>query len=337
MAATADTGDNLRNVGAVAIGRNEGERLKRCLRSLHGKVETIVYVDSGSTDGSSEFAQKLGVHVVDLDTSTPFTAARARNAGFRRLAEALPGVELVQFVDGDCEVVQGWLVAAARRLREAPHIALACGRRRERYPERSVYNRLCDIEWDTPIGDARSCGGDVMIRARAFREIGGYNESLIAGEDPELCVRLRAAGWKIDRLPDEMTLHDAAMTTFGQWWTRTTRSGYAYAEGVRMHGRPPERHWVRESRRALVLGGILPAVALGGALPTLGASTLLLLGYPISAARAYASTRQRGRAADEAALYAIFCTLGKLPEFQGMVRYHRNRLLRRRAQLIEYK
>ncbi|OGQ23139.1 MAG: glycosyl transferase [Deltaproteobacteria bacterium RBG_16_71_12] len=327
----------MKNVGAVVIGRNEGERLQRCLRSLHGKVASIVYVDSGSTDGSSAFARGLGVTVVDLDATKPFTAARARNAGFQRLATEPADVELVQFVDGDCEVVDGWLHSAAQRLRDAPGLAAVCGRRRERFPERSVYNRLCDIEWDTPVGDARACGGDAMIRVRAFRDVGGYADDLIAGEEPELCVRLRGAGWKIERMDHEMTLHDAAMTTFEQWWRRATRSGYAYAEGASRLGRPPERHFVRETRRALLWGGIVPVLAIGGAVPSLGASTLLLLGYPVSGARAYSSIRRRGRGAGEAALYAVFCTLGKLPELQGVVRYHRNRVLRRRSQLIEYK
>ena len=101
-------------IGVVAIGRNEGERLRRCLESLDGHGLTVVYVDSGSTDDSVALARSLSIEVVDLDMSTPFTAARARNAGFERLLQIDPGVRFVQFLDGDCEVADGWLERAGR-------------------------------------------------------------------------------------------------------------------------------------------------------------------------------------------------------------------------------
>lgn len=322
----------LEDVGAVAIGRNEGERLVRCLESLRGRVKALVYVDSSSTDGSTERARAMGCEVVDLDLSTPFTAARARNAGFDRLRELAP-VAYVQFVDGDCEVVDGWLETARARLEERPELAIVCGRRRERFPHASVYNRMCDIEWDTPTGDTSACGGDAMVRASAFEEVGGFDARLIAGEEPELCVRLRHAGWKIERLDAEMTLHDAAMTRFSQWWRRTKRSGHAFAEGASMHA----DHWQRETRRIWLWGAVVPAVAIGAAVPTLGASLSLLGGYGVSAARVYRSVRDRGRPVEDAVPYALFTTLGKLPELQGMLEFHANRLRGKRRGLIEYK
>jgi len=206
--------------GVVVIGRNEGPRLVHCLKSVIGTAAAVIYVDSGSTDNSVSAATDLGADVVQLDPTMPFTAARARNAGFRRLIESHPRVEYVQFVDGDCEVMLGWLMAAQHELAVSSKTAVVCGRRRERYPERSVYNRLCDMEWDTLVGEADACGGDALIRTAAFRQVGGYDDKLIAGEEPELCSRLRAAGWRVVRLPAEMTLHDAAMTRFGQWWRR---------------------------------------------------------------------------------------------------------------------
>ena len=217
-------------LGVVAIGRNEGERLRRCLSSVLPLVPATVYVDSGSTDGSNHMAVELGADVVDLDMTRPFTAARARNEGLRKLLLRHPDIAFVQFVDGDCEIVPGWLEAARDYLQDHPKHAVVCGRRRERHPDRSVYNRLCDEEWNTPVGDALSCGGDAMMRAPALQAVGGYRESMIAGEEPELCVRLRQAGWRIHRLDREMTLHDAAITHFsrlqkGHGYTALHRSG----------------------------------------------------------------------------------------------------------------
>lgn len=320
-------------MGIVVIGRNEGERLKMCLSSVRGHGP-VVYVDSGSTDDSVALARGLGAEVVALDLIVPFTAARARNVGFKRLMEVAPNHTYVQFVDGDCVVVDGWLVAAADYLEAHPQVAVVCGRRRERYPERSVYNRLCDQEWDTPVGEAKACGGDALMRVAAFQVVRGFRDDLIAGEEPELCVRLRAEGWKVWRLNEEMTLHDAAMTRLGQWWKRSVRAGYAFAEGAHLHGAPPERHWLRESRSAWFWGAGIPLLVLVGVLVFGIPGFWLLAIYPLQVLR----LALRGERSPRENLWrALFLVLGKLPEVQGQIRFLWNRRLGRRSRLIEYK
>ncbi len=314
-------------VDAVAIGRNEGARLEACLASLAGRVRRVVYVDSGSTDGSREAAARLGAEVVALDPAEPFTAARARNAGFRRLLQRPDPPALVQFVDGDCTVDPGWIPAARAFLAARPDVALVCGRRRERHPEASVWNRLIDAEWDTPVGEARACGGDMLVRAAALAAIGGFRDDLIAGEEPEMCLRLRRAGHRIWRLDAEMTRHDAAMTRFGQWWRRARRAGHAFAEGAALHGRGPERHWVAETRRAVLWGAVLPAAAGLGALADPRA-LLLLLAWPAQVLRL---APRRGWT------QAAFLVLGKVAEAQGVLGYWLGRARGRRPRLIEYK
>jgi len=318
----------------VAIGRNEGERLRKCLESVVGRAALVVYVDSGSTDGSVPMARSVGSEVVELDTRIPFTAARARNQGFERVRQLAPDLPYVQFVDGDCEVVVGWLDAAVEFLDTHPDVAAVCGRRRERHPEHSVYNLLCDIEWNTPVGEAKACGGDVMMRADALAAANGYRASLIAGEEPELCVRLRAAGWRIWRLDKEMTLHDAAMTRFGQWWKRTLRSGYAFAQGAALHGAPPERHWVRESRSTWFWGLVIPLVTLVVFLWIGTWAAALLLVYPLQVLRLFLRGRRSPR---ENFWRAAFLVLGKFPEMLGQVMFIFNRAFGNRSRLIEYK
>ena len=327
--------DNLtKSVGVVAIGRNEGDRLRRCLESVVGRVAKVVYVDSGSTDGSVDMARILGIEVVELDMARPFTAARARNEGFRRLLEMAPELVYVQFVDGDCEVVPGWLEKAAIFLNDHADAAVVCGRRRERFPNRSVYNMLCDMEWDTPLGEAKACGGDAMMRTRLLQSVGGYRDDLIAGEEPELCVRLRAAEWKIWRLGVEMTLHDAAMRNFMQWWQRTKRGGYAFAQGAHLHGAPPEQHGVRQSRSACIWGVAIPAVTIGLVIYIGAWGLTILLIYPIQVVR----LALRGKRSRRKNWWrALFLVLGKFPEAAGQLRFLYNMLVGRTARLIEYK
>jgi len=322
-------------VGLVAIGRNEGQRLEKCLNSAIASVDCLVYVDSGSTDGSVELARSLGVAVVELDLSIPFTAARARNAGFARLLELNPQIELVQFVDGDCEIVEGWLERAQQEHDRDADRVVVCGRRRERFPEATLYNRLCDIEWDTPVGEALYCGGDSMMRVSALKQVGGFNPTLIAGEEPELCVRLRQQGGKIWRVDADMTLHDAQMTHFGQWWKRSLRAGHAYAEGAWLHGNPPERHWVADVRRIVVWGLVIPLLAVSGIWTTNDWSLLLLLGYPLMVFKIYTFFR-RSLPTNQALPYALFCMIGKIPQAQGALQFYWNKLVGKRSTLIEY-
>jgi GT2 family glycosyltransferase len=324
-------------VGVVAIGRNEGERLLRCLDSLLPSGAPIVYVDSGSTDRSVAEAEARRCAVVLLDPKVPFTAARARNAGVERLLELHPEVELIQLVDGDCEVVPGWIDRAVLELTADEGLGAVCGRRRERFRERTIYNRLCDIEWETPVGDARACGGDAMMRVRAFRAAGGYNPSVIAGEDDELCVRIRRQGWRIRRVDAEMTIHDAAMTRFGQWWRRAVRAGHCFAEGFALHGAPPERLWLRKNASVLFSALAVPLATLLCAWPTSGASLLLLAWYPASIFRTYRKSLRRGLARRDALAWAVSCTLSNFASLLGQAKYVATRLRGSPSRIIEYK
>jgi glycosyltransferase involved in cell wall biosynthesis len=324
---------SLERFGIVLIARNEGERFKRSVTSLPQHA-IIVYVDSGSTDGSVEWARARGIDIVELDAELPFTAARARNAGFRRLMQIVPDLSYVQFIDGDCELAANWPHRAISFLEVNPNLAAAFGRRRERRPDMSVYNFLCDVEWDVPAGDALAFGGDVMMRVGPLQAAGGYREELIAGEDPELALRLRAAGWKIMRLDAEMTLHDAAISRFSQWWRRQQRSGFAFAEGAALHGHLPERYWVWELRRAVIWGLVIPLIC-AALLPFGGWESLMWLIFPAQILRLF--SRGGPRPTRERAVIAVFQMLGRFPEAQGWMKFKLQRWLGTRQKLIEYK
>jgi GT2 family glycosyltransferase len=323
-------------VGVVVIGRNEGERLLRCLASLPAGAP-VAYVDSGSTDGSPERAARSGAAVVVLDAATPFTAARGRNAGLEKLRAAHPQLEFAQLIDGDCLLSSSWISAALAAIRSDPQLAIVCGRRREQQPDASVYNRLCDMEWDGEVGETRECGGDALVRIAALAAVGGFRASMIAGEEPELCFRLRAAGWKIRRIAAEMTLHDAAIHRFGQWWTRQVRAGYAYALCWALHGDSAERFRERQLRSILIWGAGVPAAALllAGVYAPLGLATLAL--YAVLYRRVRAARLRRDPDARHARLDAAFCVLGKFAQLSGLTRFAADRLRGRREQLIEYK
>jgi len=279
-----------------------------------------------------------------LPTPPQFTAARARNAGLAQLLANDSDLEFVQMVDGDCEVQPGWILAALTALRAEPDLALVFGRRRERYPERSVYNALCDDEWNAPIGVSAGCGGDALFRVEALRQVDFYNAAMIAGEDTELSMRLRKRGWRLRRIDAEMTLHDAAITQFGQWWRRIRRSGHGYGEMAFLHPDARDPNWPRSVRSIIFWGGVLPALWLLAILlaltldPRWGiAAAVIFILWPLRMIQLARRQRRRGLTSKVARASGILLMIGKLPQFLGLIGYHFDRLSGRASRLIEYK
>ena len=329
-------------VGVVVIGRNEGERLRRCLASVAASGAAVVYVDSGSTDGSVELARGVGADVVALDMSKPFTAARARNAGFERLMQVAPGVEYVQFVDGDCEIVGGWMEHAVTLLDGRRDVAALSGRIRERSPEASVYNRLTDLEWNTATGEVESCAGVSVMRVSALQAAGGFDASVAAGEEPELCQRLRELGHKVLRVADEMALHDVAMRRFGQFWKRQVRGGYGALDVATRFGQPAFKRQVRSARvwavgwpAALLASGVLAGIVVTPWAALVPAGVALLL--PLQMLRIARHARRKGQAWRVALAYGALMMVAKFAAVVGQVRFRLDRRAGVETRLIEHK
>lgn len=325
-------------IGIIIIGRNEGERLINCFDSIAGASNYIIYVDSGSSDGSCQIAIERGIELVQLDMSMPFTAARARNAGFQRLCEKYPMVEYVQFLDGDCQMVTDWIEVASNTLTNNADVVAVCGWRRELYPEKSIYNRICDVEWRMGnIGITTNFGGDVMIKVQSLISVGGYNEKVIAAEDDELSVRLRQDGGSILRIDQVCTKHDANMYTFAQWWQRSQRCGYGFSMVSSIHGKPPERKFVKEVRRTCFWGGFIPALVFILIIPTKGLSLLLLARYLLTFCRVTYQTNQKGLSWNDSWAWGLSCSLSVFPSFWGICKFYQDSIRQKPAEIIEYK
>jgi GT2 family glycosyltransferase len=328
----------MQQIAAVVIGRNEGDNLKLSLQSVRLAGLSVVYADSGSTDGSAALARNLGFRTVELDPSRPFSAARGRNEG---LEEALKhgSVEFVLFLDGDCILQPDFPPAAVRIFEQNPDCAIVTGHLSERHPEASIYNRLCAIEWRGPAGkieNMNGLGGIMLARVSALREVGGFNEQAIAGEEPDLGVRLGLAGYSVIKIDRDMASHDAQMTRFSQWWTRAVRGGHALAHRYARHGRTRFKDGVRELRSDLFWGLALPLLILVLLWPTRGLSLLLAVAYPLQGWRMYRRYLRSGLSPGDASLATRFILLGKFAEVVGIMRYCVNRV-RGRFHIIEYK
>lgn len=331
------------NIGIVVIGRNEGQRLVACLASLPDGIPAV-YVDSGSSDNSCANARASGLAVVDLDMSIPFTAARARNAGYHRLIKDHPDIAFVQFIDGDCILDPHWLTTASGAIKAQQDLAIVFGRCRERFPDASLYNAQCDHEWDVPLGDVAACGGNAFVRRVAFDEVGGYQDDIIAGEEPDMCVRLRQRAWRIRRIAGEMVLHDAALLRFSQYWKRSRRSGLAYALHLSRHGENAIPEWRTVLRRIVVWGGVMPMLAVLGllAMPFIGPAgavmaTAILGLYLLRYIRLVRRSRAQGDSWRYATGNAALMTIDKFAQFIGVATFRLQRLFGQPTRLIEHK
>ena len=255
--------------------------------------------------------------------------------------------EFVQFVDGDCELDPSWIATALQVLDNRPDVAVVCGRVRERFRNATIYNRLCDIEWNTPIGEAEACGGIALMRAAAVEQAGYFDPSLICGEEADLCRRIRYQGQVILRVDADMTLHDAAMTRAIQWWRRTKRGGFSSAEAVYRLGSEASESDRHSVRGVVVWVAILPVlVGLSLAVAALcvslqfalvlatGAMALVILQTARIARRRASSV---GENPADSWLYAVSLMAAKLPKAVGMLRCWRLRRRREVATLIEWR
>lgn len=331
------------SVGIVVIGRNEGERLRRCLESVIPTVARVIYVDSDSADRSVAMARSMGVEVVELDVSTPLCAARARNAGYQRLVEADPQLRFVQFIDGDCEIIGDWLLFAVDSLESRPDAAIVAGWLRERSPDQSIYNRLGNLEWNfAGIGEVDSVGGIFMIRREAFDNVGGFDPTVAAGEEPELCQRLIQEGWRLLRLDRDMALHDLAMMRFGQWWRRMVRSGYGSMDVAHRFGvaKFAQNNWRVQIWSAWLVLLVAGCAAVGTApYSSIALLTVLLIFtvWPAQWLRIALRTWRKGQPLLTSVAYAFFIMIAFLPQIVGQITYFSDRLRNRSFRLVEYK
>jgi len=327
-------------VSVVVIGRNEGERLRRCLESIaqmnHPTFNfEILYVDSGSTDNSIALAKELGATVIALHPERP-SAALGRNAGWR----AALG-ETILFLDGDTILNPDFVSAALLRLAD-PEVAVVWGHRRELYPQKSIYIRVLDLDWIYAPGFTLYCGGDALFRHSVLAATGGFDETLIAGEEPELCRRIAALGFKILHIDHPMTGHDLAITRWRQYWKRSTRAGHAYAEVSQRLDASGQTFWADEVRRnrnraltliALCLLGLLGSILLRSLWPALA----VLLFFTAISLRSALKARWKSSDPLTLFLYGIHSHLQQIPIYYGQLQYRWNRRKGKRVRLLEYK
>ena len=326
-------------VSVVIIGRNEGQRLANCINSIknttHQDALELIYVDSNSHDGSPELAESLGAKVLRVKPERP-CAAIGRNAGWRVAA-----APYILFLDGDTVLHPDFLQHALEAMADET-VAVVWGHRREMYPEHSLYNRVLDLDWIYPAGISEFCGGDALMRRSILEQVNGFSENLIAGEEPELCQRIRALNKVILHIDQPMTSHDLAITRFSAYWKRALRAGHAYAEVSQRMKKTEFPLWQDECRRnalratvliGLLFGTILFSIITGNVLAIIS----LLFAYGLLIVRSAYKSRWKDKQLATLLLYGIHSHFQQIPIACGQLSYWYHRFRNKQQGLIEYK
>jgi glycosyltransferase involved in cell wall biosynthesis len=328
------------DLSVVVVGRNEGERLVRCLESVAAASQPagsweVIYVDSASSDGSVERAARLGAQVISVAPIRP-CAAVGRNAGWRAARAAT-----VLFLDGDTVLSPDFVHQALEEFCD-PKVGVIFGDRRESNPGGSIYNRVLDLDWIIPPGPVEFCGGEALVRRQVLEAVGGYDDRVMAAEDTELCARIRSSGYTILHVDRPMVQHDLAITRFSQYWRRALRTGYAYAqvsEQIRPEDSPA---WYRQAQRNRPHGAAIIAMILGGtiiAAEKRSVVPLLILAAILTALAVRTAIRSRWKKVPFTTrlLHGLHSHLVQIPLLLGQLKYRLDRFSGRATELIEYK
>ena len=214
-------------ISTIVINWNRKDLLRACLTSLarqaNVRFETIV-VDNGSTDGSADAAEKeFGARVIRNRENRGFCAANNQGIAAAR-------GEFIALLNNDAEAEPGWLAALRRACEKEPsagmaaskvliwenpsridkvgHLIFPDGQNRGRGSgalDQGQFNMEEEVLW--PDGCA------AMYRKEMLDEIGGFDEDFFAyGDDAELGLRARIAGWKCIYAPEAVVRHHRGST-----------------------------------------------------------------------------------------------------------------------------
>lgn len=227
----------MNKLAVVLITKNQAWNIERLiesvLRSTAGVASSEVWlVDSASTDCTVELAKQYPVNILRLRPDLPLTPAAGRYVGY-----SYSQSQYVLFLDGDMELYPDWLEGAFHTMEDDSTVGAVTG---------DVID--CPIpaaEFRGPLkrtgnGEAMEvdrCGGAAMYRHAALEQTGTFNPYLCSDEEPELCLRLRCAGYRIIQLRHAIVNHytEADNTLSGVMSRRRRRFYVGAGQVLRYH------------------------------------------------------------------------------------------------------
>lgn len=182
--------------------------LHRCLAALveqdlpPAEVVVVHHGDDAVVRLVASFVDRLPVRAVGVAATG---AAPKRNAGWRAVT-----APLVAFTDDDCAPGPGWLAALAAGRGDLLHGPVAP------HPDDAAVDSAFARTLDVPAPTRTYPTANLAVRRDALEAVGGFDETLHAGEDTDLAWRVLATGADAEWLPAAVVLHAVRPATFPQ-------------------------------------------------------------------------------------------------------------------------
>lgn len=211
------------DLAVVLISRNQEWNIARLIESVLSETLSIpateiVLVDSASTDRTIDIAGHYPINILRLRPDQRLTPAAGRYVGYKNTTG-----ELVLFLDGDMELFPGWLEKALRFCRNNLDVAVVTGQIVDLPKTAGADDKppMANMDVDT-FSEVRQGGGAALYKRLVLDEIGPFNPYLHSEEEPELCVRIRHAGYRVIRFQYPIAYHysdpqGALSTLVGRW------------------------------------------------------------------------------------------------------------------------
>jgi glycosyltransferase involved in cell wall biosynthesis len=227
------------NVSIIVIGRNEAQRIERCLRSVFASMPSredceVIYVDSASEDETVAIASRFPIRILQLRQSWKLSPSAGRYIGYQHARG-----KYLLFVDGDSLLYKRWLVRACEFLGENPACGGVGGIMHQAYLSRSgnciaVAKNYFSQSPEEPVRAAVSLSGIAMYRRDAMEKAGTFNPFLTTGEECELALRIQDAGYSLARIFEPMCVtYSSPRETVGEIMRRSRSKLYDYGTTLR--------------------------------------------------------------------------------------------------------
>jgi len=291
-------------LSVVLITKNQAWNISRLIESVLRETscassKEIILVDSASTDETISLASRYAANIFRLKPGQRLSPAIGRYVGYKQSSG-----EYVLFLDGDTELIPGWLPHALRLMCERPDVGGVTG---------GVINLPTSAAAQRPAAPAQKThpappkevlwcnyggGGVAMYRRPAMERAGTFNPNLNAEEEPELGLRIRQAGYRLFELDYPMAFHynDAPVAVSSVLSRRRRNFLVGMGQGARYHlGTKVFWTWLRERwwgpASALLLASGLATIFLSLIMRDLRWFAVWILG--LSSLIAYVAFRKR--------------------------------------------
>jgi glycosyltransferase involved in cell wall biosynthesis len=219
-------------LAVVLISKNQAWNIGRLIESIILRTACVpsremVLVDSASTDDTVATASMYAINVLRLRPDQPLSPAAGRYVGYKHTS-----APLVLFLDGDMELCAGWLERALKVLRSQPDVAVVTGLTVDVWPATKAADSAeaePSLEYSTGLTEVPYIAGAGLYRRQALEHVGSFNPYLYSDEEPELCIRIRQAGYRIVQLDTPIAYHystpSEALSTLVNRWRRNLYLG----------------------------------------------------------------------------------------------------------------